>query len=425
MRRLALLFAIVVTFAGCEVRSSMPGSLAPQGEPNQPQVIQKGGGAQWVTLHVATIGGLLGPIVIGPDGNMWFIDENAGGLADVSMIGGFHEFSLSGNLGGNAVALTVGADNRFYISDEATSITRVTTGGTAVEIPIPSGDSTAIGSNGLGPDGNVWFTEFNHIAKVTPAGIITEFAYPTQPNTNQYGGVTAGPDGNVWFSESSNNAIGRINPSTGKIKEFKISQSCIPAAIVTAKDHAMWFACLVTAPTVGRISTSGTIALFPGGGSFGSNETEQFGAVGPDGNPWFASGNNNLVFNIDTATHAISTFSPPLLSGERPDALQTGPDGNIWVTTVGQNHIYVLIVDPLSVTPHKIAFTGTGQNVTVTVSEHGTTSWTAKSSNTSVATVMQGSQNSKFIVTSVGSGSCKVTIADAAGNSVKVKVTVP
>jgi streptogramin lyase len=402
-------------------------ALAPVGGGSdfKPQVIQKGNGAQWVTLHVATVSGLLGPIVTGPNGNMWFIDENAGGLAEVAMGGRFHEFSLSGHLGGNAVALVVGADGRFYISDETTSITRVTTSGAAVEIPIPSGDNTAIDSNGLGPDGNVWFAEFNHIGMVTPAGVITEFGYPTQPNTNQYGGVTAGPDGNVWFSESSNNAIGRIVPSTGKITEFKVPQTCIPAAIVTAKDKAMWFACLTSAPMVGRISTSGKIKMFTGGGSFGSNETEQFGAVGPDGNPWFASGNNNLVFNIDTVTHVVTTFSPPLLAGERPDALQTGPDGNIWVTTVGQNHIYVLVINPLTVNPRKLSFTGLGQNKNLTVSENGTTSWTATSSNTGVATVAQGSPNSKFIVTSVGSGSCKVTIADASGNSVKVKVTVP
>jgi streptogramin lyase len=426
MRRFLAVSALVLSLAGCGSRSSIPSAiLTRQGELSQPQLIQKGGGAQWVTLHVGTLAALLGPIVAAPDGDMWFLDENAGGLADVSMTGGFHEFLLSAELGGSAVALIVGADKKFYISNESSSITRVTTGGVAQVIPIPSGDGTSIDSNGLGPDGNVWFLEFNHIAKVTPAGVITEFAYPTQPNTNQYGGVTAGSDGNVWFSESSNNAIGRINPSTGKIKEFKISQSCTPSAIVTAKDHAMWFACLISPSTVGRITTSGTIALFPGGGTFGSNETEQFGAVGPDGNPWFASGDDNVVFNIDTATHVVTTFSPPLLVGERPDALATGPDGNIWVTTVGQNHIYVLVVDPLKVTPHKIAFTGTGQNVTVTVIEHGTNSWTAKSSDTSVATVMQGSQNSKFIVTSVGPGSCKVTIADAVGNSVRVKVSVP
>lgn len=405
----------------------LPGAVAPPrtGADVGPDVIQKGGGGQWVTLHVQTTGGLLGPIVTGPNGSMWFIDELAGSIAEVSMGGRTHEFSLSGHLPGNAVALTVGSDGRFYISDEATSITRVTSGGAAVQISIPSGDNTAIDSNALGPDGNVWFTEFNHIGMVTPSGVITEFSYPTQPNVNQYGGVTAGPDGNVWFTESSNNAIGRIKPSTGNITEFKLPQSCTPAAIVTAKDNDMWFACLTTTPMVGRISTAGNIKMFAGGGSFSSNETEQFGAVGPDGNPWFASGDNDVVFNVDTTTHEVTTFDPPLKPGERPDALQTGPDGNIWLTTVGLDNIYVLVVNPLSVAPAKVTFTGLGQTKTVVVTENGTTSWTATSSNTAIATVAQDSPNSNFIVTSVGSGTCKVTFADAVGNSVKVKVTVP
>jgi streptogramin lyase len=425
MRRFCVALVLAVALSGCGTRTVLPSiASAPVGGGIIPQVVQKGGGGQWVTVSVATLAALLGPIVVGKNGAMWFLDENAASLAQVSMGERFHEFRVNG-LNANGVALTVGSDGKFYINDETSSITRVTAGGAAVQIPIPSGDATSIDSNGLGPDGNVWFPEFNHIGRVTPAGVITEFPYPTQPNTNQYGGVTAGPDGNVWFSESSNNAIGRINPATGKIKEFKLPQECIPAAIVTAKDHDLWFACLTSTPIVGRITTAGAIKMFPGGGTFGSNETEQFGAVGPDGNPWFASGNNNLIFNIDTTTHNVTTFSPPLQAGERPDALQTGPDGNIWVTVVGGQHLYVLIVDPLTVVPTKLNFAGIGQNKNLVVSENGTTSWTASSSNTAVATVAQGSPNSKFIVTSVGAGTCKVTIADANGNSVKVKVTVP
>lgn len=427
MRRLFFLVVAAIALAGCGSRAALPRADMPNphGADAHPQVLQKGAGAQWVTLKVPTASGLLGPIVTGSNGQIWFIDENAGSLANVTMGGGLHEFSLLGFLSGNAVALAAGADGRFYISDETTSITRVTAGGAALQIPIPSGDNTSIDSNGLGPDGNVWFAEFNHIGKVTPAGVITEYAYPTQPNINQYGGVTAGPDGNEWFSESSNNAIGKINPKTGKLTEFKLLQTCVPSAIVTAKDHHMWFACLTTSPMVGRISMSGSIKLFTGGGAFSSNETEQFAAVGPDGNPWFASGNNNVVFNVDTTTLKVNLFDPPLKPGERPNALQTGPDGNIWVTTVGQGDIYVLVLDPLSVVPTKVTFTGDGQTKTLVATENGTTSWTAVSSNAAVATVAQGSPSSNFIVTSVGSGSCKVTIADAVGNSVKVKVTVP
>jgi streptogramin lyase len=108
-------------------------------------------------------------------------------------------------------------------------------------IPISSGDGTAIDGLALGPDGNVWFAEFNHIGKITPAGKITEYAYPTPYGVNQYGGVAAGADGNVWFAESSGNAIGRVVPSTGQITMFPISPArCTPAPLVLGNDRNLW-----------------------------------------------------------------------------------------------------------------------------------------------------------------------------------------
>jgi virginiamycin B lyase len=186
-----------------------------------------------------------------------------------------------------------------------------------------------------GPDGNVWFGEFHHIAKITPAGKITEFAYPSQSDPNQYGGVTAGSDGNVWFAQSSENAIGRIVPSTGKIKMFPIPVSCTPAAVVLAKDKNVWLFCLASSPMLGRVTPAGKIKTFPIGGNFGSNETEQFCEHGPDGEPWCASGDLNTVFRVNTSSQTVTTFKPPLLSGARPDAVTAGSDGNIWVDTVG------------------------------------------------------------------------------------------
>src|SRR5450432_3836757 len=53
-----------------------------------------------------------------------------------------------------------------------------------------------------GPDGNLWFTEFNanQIGRITPAGVVTEFsAGITAGSGPEF--VTGGPDGNVWFTE--------------------------------------------------------------------------------------------------------------------------------------------------------------------------------------------------------------------------------
>src|ERR1022692_1031020 len=119
MRRFCVSLVVVVALGGCGSHSVLPAnSLAPAGGGSIiPQVVQKGGGGQWVIVPVATFAALLGPIVTGPNGAMWFLDENAASLAQVSMGERFHEFRVNG-LNGNAVALTVGTDGKFYINDE-------------------------------------------------------------------------------------------------------------------------------------------------------------------------------------------------------------------------------------------------------------------------------------------------------------------
>ena len=56
-----------------------------------------------------------------------------------------------------------------------------------------------------GPDGNLWFTEFNggnRIGRITTAGVITEFSTGITAGALPYG-ITAGPDGNLWFTEAA------------------------------------------------------------------------------------------------------------------------------------------------------------------------------------------------------------------------------
>jgi virginiamycin B lyase len=424
-RSIAIL-TLACALTGCAMRGKdvVPGGAPPAAQARAlPGVVQKGKGAQWVQFAPHTLGALYSAIVLGPDKNLWFIDENAAALVRIGESGASKEFSLSGILSGSGVSMAVGTDKKFYVLDESSNVVRVTDKGVAQSFPIPSGDNTAIDGLGLGPDGNIWFAEFSHIGKITPGGKITEFAYPSGYTTNQYGGVTAGSDGKVWFAESSANAIGKVDPSTGKITMFPISVSCTPAPVVLANDKNVWFFCLTSSPLLGRITPSGKISTFAVGGTFNSNETEQFCERGPDGEPWCASGNGGNIFRLDSKTQKVMTFTPPLPSGARPDALAAGADGNVWVDSVG-GVVDVFVVNPMTVKPNKLNFPSTGQTQTVTVSEHGVSSWSAKSSKPSVATVAQGSSNSVFKVTSVGKGSCKITIADSGGNSVAEKVTV-
>ena len=372
-----VILVLACTLTGCSLSGEMrPDAQAYSTYHTGPLVRQKGNGAQWVQFTPHTLGALYSAMALGPDGDVWFIDEDADRLVRISTNGSVKEFSFESVAGGSAVSMTVGADNDFYIGDESSSIIRVTVKGTVQAFPIPSGDATSIDGMALGSDGNVWFAEFNHIAKITPSGKITEFAYPSGYSTNQYGGVSAGSDGNVWFAESSNNAIGRVVPSTGKITMFPIPVSCTPAAVVLGNDKNVWFACLANEPLLGKITPKGKVATFAIGGAFSSNETEQFCARGPDGEPWCASGNDGTVFRINTTSHTVTTFTPPLGSGARPDAVAPGSDGNLWVDSVGGD-LDVLVINPMTVTPTKLTFSAAGQKKTVSVSESGVSSWTA------------------------------------------------
>src|SRR5229473_2973862 len=90
------------------------------------------------------------------------------------------------------------------------------------EFPIPTATSDTFGIT-AGPDGNLWFTEFNgnNVGRITTAGVITEFALSA--GNNEPVGITKGPDGNLWFTEFFGvGKIGRITTAGVVINEFPI-----------------------------------------------------------------------------------------------------------------------------------------------------------------------------------------------------------
>src|SRR5579885_1310372 len=99
--------------------------------------------------------------------------------------------------------------NLWFTENNGNNIGRLTPSGKFTEFPIPTKNSIPIGIT-LGPDGNLWFDEFkgNKIGRITPSGQITEFRIPTPDSRPDF--IITGPDGNLWFDEFKGNKIGRI-----------------------------------------------------------------------------------------------------------------------------------------------------------------------------------------------------------------------
>jgi hypothetical protein len=143
-----------------------------------------------------------------------------------------------------------------------------------------------------GPDGNMWLSEWGAIARVTPAGAVTEFTAGAW-NLDPYG-IVAGPDGNLWFADHANNSIGRIT-TAGVISHFTGGGIDQPSGIAAGPDGNLWFTDYV-GQSVGRITTTGTVTTY----TAPSMNYPTGIAAGPDGNMWFTNPSGDSIGSIGT-----------------------------------------------------------------------------------------------------------------------------
>lgn len=241
------------------------------------------------------------------------------------------EFPLITN--SSPVGITTGPDGNLWVAESsADRIARVTPAGAVTEFTLPaSREPLDIASAG----GLVWFTERtgDRIGRLDPnagsiAGIqasIVEFIVPGTGSRPT--GIASGPDGNVWFTQPGSDQIGRITP-LGAVTEFAVSgPGSMPTGIAAGPDNALWFT-EAGSHQVGRITTAGVV----------TNEfklpalaTSRLGAItqGPDGALWILDEGIDYVRRLNTSG-VESRFPGPPNSGL--DGIASGPDGALWLT---------------------------------------------------------------------------------------------
>jgi virginiamycin B lyase len=194
--------------------------------------------------------GSAGPLGIttGPDGALWFTEGVGGKIGRITMTGVVTEFTIPTANNGE---ITTGPDGALWFTGIRGKIGRIRTTGAVTEFAIPTENSSPWGIT-TGPDGALWFTEpvSGKIERITTDGKITEFAL-SDPNAQPWG-ITMGPDGALWFTESAcvrqpgprciiGNKIGRIT-TAGLVTEFAVpTDGSGPHSITTGPDGALWF----------------------------------------------------------------------------------------------------------------------------------------------------------------------------------------
>jgi streptogramin lyase len=318
-----------------------PGKLASGGVIEYPVPNPLSPGASCFGCGQASLGG----IVAGADGNLWFADGGQNKVGRMTPSGAITEFGLPAIVGGPG-GITSGPDGNIWITTNALGqgrqdwIVRLGRDGavTQFQAGTGSGDSgTGPERITSGPDGNLWFTEFwaNRIARMTPAGALTEFPIPTLNSAPR--GIVAGPDGNLWFVEShfSNTAVARIT-TAGVVTEYPLGGSVDdqlqPTEIVVGQDGNLWLnQSHPSAPQgeIVRVTPNGSLKTFPM--SKGIRPSGM--ASGPDGNIWFTDPGGNSIGRM-SPMGAVRQFALPKRNAQ-PVGITAGPDGRMWFTEGG------------------------------------------------------------------------------------------
>ena len=206
-------------------------------------------------------------IALGADKNMWFSEHLGNRMGRITPAGVIAEFDIP-TPDSEPRAIALSADGNIWFGEfKGGKIGRITPEGKITEFPIPTPDS---GPRALsaGPNGNVWFSEFNtaKIGRITPEGKITEFNLP-RPDIGP-GDITSGADGNLWFLELDGrmdgrvvdgNRVDRITPA-GIITQFAIpTPHSGPINIAVGPDRNIWF---TGRDMLGRVTKDGVITEF-------------------------------------------------------------------------------------------------------------------------------------------------------------------
>jgi virginiamycin B lyase len=263
-------------------------------------------------------------IDVGPDGNLWFAQMGSGN----------------------------------------TTLGKMTPDGliTNIPIPVPAAATPSTGYNHLindvvaGPDGDIWASPENG------GGGPSSFARRIDPATNDVteydiGGtadvgskIAVGPDGDIWMGSPSTTSLIRIDPDTGDVTPFPLSDPAFPDispkpyGLAAGGDGAVWF----TTPDVnsgggagmtaaiGRLDpATGETQLFPL-----SDPTKLMGYMTADvaGRLWFTTPTGNTIGRIDPSSGQIVEFQIPT-PDSHPIGITFASDGSLWFTEASSDNI--------------------------------------------------------------------------------------
>ncbi len=182
----------------------------------------------------------------------------------------------------------------------------------------------------VAPDGSLWYTgqAANTLGRLDPTtGRIRE--YPLKTKNSGPHGLVADTDGNIWFTANSKGYIGKLDPKTGEVTEYHLPdpRARDPHTPVFDQHGILWFT-VESGNLVGRLDPkSGEVKLK----DVPTADAVPYGiVVSSRGIPYFCEFGTNKLASIDPYTMEITQYALP--NGAHPRRLAITRDDIIYYT---------------------------------------------------------------------------------------------
>lgn len=185
----------------------------------------------------------------------------------------------------------------------------------------------------VAPDGSIYIAVMagNKVARFDPK--TQSFKEWDLPAGHRPHGLLVDKHGMVWTTGNGNGTIGKLDPVSGKMTEFKTpSGGGGPhTLIITDDQRAIWFT-MQSGNKVASLDTrTGAIKEYPSsGGPYGL-------ALDKAGNVWFCRMGDNKMGKLDPNTGQMAEVDTG--GGSRPRRVATAPDGMLWITFYGNGKL--------------------------------------------------------------------------------------
>jgi streptogramin lyase len=222
----------------------------------------------------------IGGLAAGPDGNIWFTEPQQSQIVRMTPSGQMSEFPVPAAAPYQIVAGSDGA--LWFIAASGPRLGRITLQGAVTFYSLPEDRLSGIGGLAAGADGNLWYTDGQHVGRVSPAGVATIYRFPADfPSVDGIPTpLIGGPDGNLWALDLIPGTLWRITPG-GAIMHVYISLRSGACCHAIGPDHNVW---VIARGDVLVVSASGeTLHDF----KLPSANTPVSIACGPDDALWF------------------------------------------------------------------------------------------------------------------------------------------